>query len=80
MWPTLVSRQIKTAWMLWCTFNIKRREASPGKQALAKSLSGMVYANDAGVVSQLLEQLRKMMDVMVVVCAASGLTVSEGRD
>ena len=40
----------------------------------------MVYANDAGVVSQLLEQLRKMMDVMVVVCAASGLTVSEGRD
>ena len=39
----------------------------------------MLYADDAGVVSQSPEQLRKMMGVIVVVCAASGLTVSEAK-
>ena len=39
----------------------------------------MLYADDAGVVSQSPEQLRKMMGVIVVVCAAFGLTVSEVR-
>ena len=37
----------------------------------------MLYADDAGVVLQSPEQLRKMMGMIVVVCAASGLTVSE---
>ena len=40
----------------------------------------MFYADDVGVVSQSPEQLRKMMGVIVVVvCAAFGLTVSETR-
>ena len=39
----------------------------------------MLYANDAGVVSQSPEQLRKMMGVIVVVCSAFGLTVSEAK-
>ena len=39
----------------------------------------MLYADDAGVVSQLPEQLRKMMGVIVVVCAAFGLTVPEAK-
>ena len=39
----------------------------------------MVYADDAGVVSQSLEQLRKMMGVIVAVCAAFCLTVSEAK-
>ena len=39
----------------------------------------MFYADDAGVVSQSLEQLRKMVGVIVVVCAAFGLTVSEAK-
>ena len=39
----------------------------------------MLYADDAGVVSQLPEQLRKMMGVVVVVCAAFGLTVPEAK-
>ena len=39
----------------------------------------MLYADDAGVVSQSLEQPRKMMRVIVVVCAAFGLTVSEAK-
>ena len=39
----------------------------------------MLYADDAGVVSQSSEQVRKMMGVIVVVCAAFGLTVSEAK-
>ena len=39
----------------------------------------MLHADDAGVVSQSPEQLRKMMGVIVVVCAAFGLTVSEAK-
>ena len=40
----------------------------------------MLYADDAGVVLQLLpEQLRKMIGVIVVVCAAFRLTVSEAK-
>ena len=40
----------------------------------------MLYADDAGVVSQSTEQLRKMMGVIVVVCAAFGITVSEAKN
>ena len=39
----------------------------------------MLYADDAGVVSQSPEQLKKMKGVIVVVCAAFGLTVSETK-
>ena len=39
----------------------------------------MLYADDAGVVSQSPEQLRKMVRVIVVVCAAFGLIVSEAK-
>ena len=39
----------------------------------------MFYANGAKVVSQSPEQTRKMMGVIVVVCAAFGLTVSETK-
>ena len=39
----------------------------------------MLYADDIGVVSQPPEQLKKMMGVVVVVCAAFGLTVSEAK-
>ena len=45
----------------------------------AANHNSMLYADDAGVVSQSLEQLRKMMGVIVVVCAAFGLTVSEAK-
>ena len=54
-----------------------RGEATAGESVLATPLWGMVYADDAGVVSQSPEQLRKVMRVIVVVCAAFGLTVSE---
>ena len=39
----------------------------------------MLYADDAGVVSQTPEQMRKLMGVIVVVCATFGLTVSEAK-
>ena len=39
----------------------------------------MLHADDAGVVSESPKQLRKMMGVIVVVCAAFGLTVSEAK-
>ena len=39
----------------------------------------MPYADDAGVVSRSAEQLRKMMEVIMVVCAAFGLTVLEAK-
>ena len=42
-------------------------------------LWGILYTDDAVVVSQPSEQLRKMMRVLVIVCAAFGLTVSEAR-
>ena len=42
-------------------------------------LWGMLYADDAGVVLQSPEQLRKMMGVIVAVCAGFGLTVSEAK-
>ena len=54
-------------------------EATPGESALVTPLWGMLYADDAGVVSQSPEQLRKMMGVTVVVCAAFDLTVSEAK-
>ena len=57
----------------------KRGEATAGVSVLATSLWGMLYADDAGVVSRSPEQLRKMMGVIVVVCAAFGLTVSETK-
>ena len=56
-----------------------RGEATVGESALATPLWGMLYADDAGVVSQSPEQLRKMMGVIVVTCAAFGLTVSEAK-
>ena len=46
---------------------------------LATPLWGMLYADEAGVVSQSLEQSWKTMGVIVVVCAAFGLTVREAK-
>ena len=54
-------------------------KATAGDSALATPLWGMLYADDAGVVSRSPEQLIKMMEVIVVMCAAFGLTVSEAK-
>ena len=57
----------------------RRGEVTVGESVLATPLWGMLYADDGGVVSQSPEQLRKMMGVIVVVCAAFGLTVSKAK-
>ena len=54
-------------------------DVTAGESVLATLLWGMLYADDAGVLSQSPEQLRKMMGVIVVVCAAFGLTVLEAK-
>ena len=56
-----------------------RGEATAGEPVLATSLWGMLYADDAWVVSQSPEQLRKIMGVIVVMCTAFGHTVSEAK-
>ena len=56
-----------------------RGEVTAKDSILATPLWDMLYGDDAGVVSQLPEQLRKMMGVIVVVCAAFGLTVSKAK-
>ena len=56
-----------------------RGQANFGESVLATPLWGILYADDAGVVSQSPEQLRKMMGVIVVVCAMFSLTVSEAK-
>ena len=53
-----------------------RGKETTGEPVLATLVWGMLYYDDVGVVSQSLEKLRKMMGVIVVVCAAFGLTVS----
>ena len=57
----------------------RRGEATAGESDLATQLWGMLYADDAEVVSQSPEQLRKMMGAMVVACAVFGLTVLEAK-
>ena len=56
-----------------------RGEETAGESVLVTPVSGMLNADDDGVVSQSSEQLKKVMGVIVVVCAAFGLTVSEAK-
>ena len=56
-----------------------RGEATAGESDLATPLWGMLYADDGGVVLRSPEHLRKMMGVIVVVCAALSLTVSKAK-
>ena len=56
-----------------------RGETTAGEPAPTTSLWDMLYADDTGVVSKSPEQLKKTMDVIVTVCTAYGLTVSEAN-
>ena len=53
--------------------------ATARELALATTLRGVLDADDARVVTESHKQLRKMVDVMVVVCATFGLAVSEAN-
>ena len=54
-------------------------EAAAREPALATSPWGMLYADNTGIVSQSPDKLRKMMGMIIVVCAGFGLTVSEAK-
>ena len=56
-----------------------RGKASAGEPVLATQFRYMLYADDAGVVWHSPEQLRKMVGVIVVECAAFSVTVSEAK-
>ena len=56
-----------------------RGGATAGELAMATLHWGMLYADNAGVVSQSGEQLRKVLRLIVVVGAAFGLTASEAK-
>ena len=56
-----------------------RVEATVRESVLATPLWGMLYADVAGVVLQSPKKLRKTMGVIVVVCAAFGVAVSEAK-
>ena len=45
-----------------------------------RAVWGMLYADDAGIVSKSAEGLAKMMTVIVTVFEAAGLTVSENTE
>ena len=47
---------------------VERGETTSREPAPATSLWGMLYADDAGVISKSLEQVRKIMVVIVTVC------------
>ena len=56
-----------------------RGEATAGESVLATPLWGMLYADNAGVVSESPDKLRNIVGVIVVMCTAFGLTVSEAN-
>ena len=56
-----------------------RGGATSEEPVLESSLWGMLYADNTGVISQSPKQPRKMMGVIVVVCAAFRLTVSKAK-
>jgi hypothetical protein len=49
------------------------------KMLLVRQLWGLLYADDAGIVSKSQASLTKMMECIVSTCAAFGLTVSETK-
>ena len=65
--------------MLWCTLR-RRQRRGDGESARTTSLWSMVYADDARVVSQSIEQLRKIVRVIVGGCSAFDLTVSDDKN
>ena len=62
------------------TSRIGKVDGRRGKEgAEVQRLWGMLYADDAGIVSRSSEGLEGMVTVIVTACSSFGLTVSEGK-
>ena len=59
------------------TGKVDRRRDKEGEDV--QRLWGMLYADDAGIVSRSSEGLERMMTVIVTACSSFGLTVSEAK-
>ena len=59
------------------TGKVDRRKALEGEEV--QRSWGMLYADDAGIVSRSSERLEKIMTVIVTACSSFGLTVSEAK-
>ena len=59
------------------TGKVDGRRGQEGEKV--QRLWGMLYADDAGIVSQSSEGLERMMTVIVTACSSFGLTVSEAK-
>ena len=60
-----------------CTGKVDGRRGKEGEGV--QRLWGMLYADDAGIVSRSSEGLERMMTVIVTACSSFGLTVSEAK-
>ena len=63
-----------------CTSRTGKVDGRRGKEAKeVQRFWGMLYADDAGIVSQSSEGLERMMTVIMTACSSFGLTVSEAK-
>ena len=60
-----------------CTGKVDGRKGKEGDEV--QRLWGMLYADDAGIVSPSSEGLERMMTVIVTACSSFGLTASEAK-
>ncbi|CAB1109571.1 unnamed protein product [Ectocarpus sp. CCAP 1310/34] len=67
----------------WCAWRRGRRKRGGGEETfldrVRRAVWGMLYADDAGVVSRSAEGLARMMTIIVEVFGEFGLTVSEKK-
>ena len=76
----MVQLQRKEKWEKKGTSRTDKVDGPRGKEGHeVQRLWGMLYANDAGIVSRSSEGLERMMTVIVTACSTFGLTVSEAK-
>ena len=62
-----------------CEGGRRKGEIIPRRLAESQPIRGMLYADDAGIVSRSRNSPAKMMADIIAVCGSFGLTVSEAK-
>ena len=90
-WRRNASPLMQSSWTAWCNSEERRKGGKRSGRArtgkvdgqrkgeATQTLSGMLYADDAGIVSRPPERPEKTMTVIVTASAAFGLTLSEAK-